>query len=109
MAGEDFTSRARARARAAAAEFGAAGRRAAALFPNASASAERFGESLRALLTLEIAPGRLMPWLPIGFGVGIILYFTADQEPALWAASAAAAFTIACAVLARQQFLGLAC
>jgi competence protein ComEC len=108
MAGEDFTSRARARARAAAAELGAARRQAAALFPNASAHVERLGESLQGLLAQEIAPGRLMPWLPIGFGTGIILYFTADHEPAGWAAAGAAAFAVALAVIARRRFISLA-
>ena len=34
----------------------------------------------------EVAPGRLMPWLPVAFGFGIVAYFTADREPAWWAA-----------------------
>ena len=32
----------------------------------------------------ETAPGRLMPWLPVAFGVGVIIYFAAAREPALW-------------------------
>jgi len=32
-------------------------------------------------LAAEIAPGRLMPWLPIAFGAGILAYFTAEREP----------------------------
>lgn len=33
----------------------------------------------------EVAPGRLFPWLPIAFGFGIVVYFSAEQEPVLWA------------------------
>jgi competence protein ComEC len=32
-------------------------------------------------LAAEVAPGRLMPWLPVAFGFGIVVYFTADREP----------------------------
>jgi competence protein ComEC len=108
MADEDFTSRARARARALGAEIGAARRRAGASFPVASAWLEHFIEHLRTLLALEAAPGRLIPWLPVGFGLGIILYFAADREPALWAVSAAAVATIAVAIAARRRMLSLA-
>lgn len=30
---------------------------------------------------LEGGPGRLLPWVPVAFGAGIALYFTADREP----------------------------
>jgi competence protein ComEC len=36
-----------------------------------------------------------VPWLAIGFGCGILLYFSIDQEPALWAASVLFAATVA--------------
>src|SRR5262249_56038778 len=45
-------------------------------------------ESIRTWLVAEVAPGRLMPWLPIAFGTGIVLYFTAEREPSLVAAIA---------------------
>src|SRR5262249_36641194 len=45
-------------------------------------------ESIRTWLVAEGAPGRLMPWLPIAFGTGIVLYFTAEREPSLAAAVA---------------------
>jgi competence protein ComEC len=107
MAGEDFTSRARAKARAIASELGAARRRAGALFPSVSVWAEDVFGHLKALLALEAAPGRLLPWLPVGFGVGIILYFTTDREPALWAVSAAAIAAILLAITARERILSL--
>src|SRR5437016_11793720 len=54
-------------------------------------------------LVAEVAPGRLMPWLPIAFGFGIVLYFTADREPAVWAALALAAACAIVAFLARAR------
>jgi competence protein ComEC len=107
MASEDFAARARARARALAAELGAARRRAGTLFPDAAAHAERFGEALKRLTALEVAAGRLVPWLPIGFGIGVILYFTADQEPALWVACTAGTVGIAFAIVARHRAIAL--
>jgi competence protein ComEC len=44
---------------------------------------------LREWAIAEVGAGRLLPWFAVGFGTGIILYFTAEHEPALWAASAA--------------------
>jgi competence protein ComEC len=45
--------------------------------------------SLRGLLSqwllAELAPGRLMPWVPVAFGAGIASYFAADREPNVWA------------------------
>lgn len=36
-------------------------------------------------LTLEAERRRPFLWLPVAMGVGILLYFAADREPALWA------------------------
>ncbi|HZO84863.1 MAG TPA: competence protein ComEC, partial [Verrucomicrobiae bacterium] len=36
----------------------------------------------------DVAPGRLVPWLPVAFGSGIALYFAAEREPSAWAAAA---------------------
>lgn len=44
-----------------------------------------------------------MPWLPICFGFGIVLYFTADREPSVWAALALAAVFAAAAFFARKR------
>src|ERR1700682_4012261 len=51
----------------------------------------------------EVAPGRLVPWLAIAFGLGTVFYFTADQEPSPWAAAAALAAASAGAVAARRR------
>lgn len=54
----------------------------------------------------EVAPGRLVPWLAVAFGFGIVGYFTADREPAWWAASIAAVVAVAIAYAARQRPVG---
>jgi competence protein ComEC len=54
----------------------------------------------------DVAPGRLVPWLAVSFGFGIVLYFAAEQEPALWAAVALAAGMITAAVLIRHRLIG---
>jgi competence protein ComEC len=38
---------------------------------------------------LDFGPGRLMPWVPVAFGVGIALYFSAEHEPS-WIAAVVA-------------------
>ena len=39
----------------------------------------------------ELTNGRLLPWFAVAYGAGVILYFTAEREPALWAAAVPAA------------------
>jgi len=58
---------------------------------------------LRRWALADVGPGRLMPWLAVAFGFGIILYFTAEQEPAIWAAIALAVIAGIGAVLARRR------
>jgi competence protein ComEC len=45
----------------------------------------------------DAGPGRLLPWLPVAFGLGIAVYFAAEREPTAWAA---AALALACALVA---------
>jgi len=81
----------RARARAVAGVIAAAGRRAGAAMPEGLAlRADHLRRLLAQWALSEVAPGRLLPWLPVAFGFGIVLYFTADREPALGASLAAA-------------------
>ncbi len=68
-----------------------------------SRAGERFVERLRDWALAEVAPGRLVPWLAIAFGLGVVLYFTAEQEPAPWAAVALTVGASALAVLARRR------
>ncbi|EJW12173.1 Competence protein [Rhodovulum sp. PH10] len=65
------------------------------------------GARLAGWAATEVAPGRLFPWLPVAFGLGIVLYFTAEREPALWAAGAAFA-AAAAAVIATRRHGGVA-
>lgn len=51
----------------------------------------------------EVEPGRLMPWLPVAFGLGVALYFTAEREPAWWAVAALALTSTIGAYIARRR------
>jgi competence protein ComEC len=53
----------------------------------------------------EVAAGRLLPWFAVAYGAGIVLYFTAEREPALWAAAALASISVLAAVLLRRQIV----
>jgi competence protein ComEC len=55
---------------------------------------------------IEVGAGRLLPWFAVAFGAGIVLYFTAEHEPAVWAASGLAIVAIVAAVLLRRRPLG---
>jgi competence protein ComEC len=61
---------------------------------------------LREWAAAEVAPGRLFPWLPVAFGCGIVIYFTAEREPVWWVAAALAAllFALAFALRTRPAF-----
>jgi competence protein ComEC len=61
---------------------------------------------LREWVIAEVAPGRLMPWLPVAFGLGIVVYFSADREPVWWVAAALAALAIAAAYQLRASPIG---
>ncbi|MGA8398078.1 MAG: competence protein ComEC, partial [Pseudolabrys sp.] len=79
------------RAQAGAKTWDAPRRRADVSIPDGVSDASgRLHETISAWAVAEVAPGRLMPWLPVAFGLGIAVYFTADREPALWTASALA-------------------
>jgi competence protein ComEC len=61
------------------------------------------GQRLRAWALADVGPGRLVPWIAIAFGFGIILYFTADQEPEPWAAASLFVAAVVGTVLARNR------
>jgi competence protein ComEC len=44
-----------------------------------------------------------MPWLPVSFGLGIAIYFSAEREPACWAAILLTLAAAAVAVLSRRR------
>src|SRR4051812_14770323 len=60
-------------------------------------------EHVRRWLISDAAAGRLMPWLPIAFGTGIILYFTVDREPNPWVAPPLTALLALAAMVARGR------
>src|SRR5688572_4232232 len=63
----------------------------------------RLAERLQAWVLADVGPGRLVPWLAIAFGFGIVLYFTADREPVPWAAALLFAGGLVAAYLARHR------
>src|SRR5436190_569553 len=69
-------------------------------------SAGTFGDARDVIarwFATDTAAGRFMPWLPVFFGLGIVLYFSADHEPLLWAALPLAGGLAAAAYLARAR------
>ncbi len=62
-----------------------------------------FAERLRAWARAEAGAGRLLPWVPIAFGSGIALYFTAPREPVLTVTIMSAVACCAAAFVARRS------
>ncbi len=60
---------------------------------------------LKSWARAEAGAGRLLPWVPVAFGSGIALYFTADREPVLLVAAATALVLCAAAFLLRRHRL----
>ena len=84
--------------------WSAAGRRPALIWPENLADLTRgLAERVRRWALADVGPGRLVPWLAVAFGFGIVLYFTAEQEPAVWAALVLAIMACTGAVLARHR------
>jgi competence protein ComEC len=54
-------------------------------------------------ILVEVGPGRLVPWIAVSFGAGIVAYFAVDREPEPWAAVLLLTLTVAVAILARRQ------
>ncbi len=65
-----------------------------------------FPARLREWAVQEVAAGRLLPWFAVSFGAGIVVYFTAEHEPAVWAASGLAAIGLAATILLRRRPIG---
>jgi competence protein ComEC len=78
--------------------------------PNLELTLSAWRDRLLAALSREAERRRLFLWLPVMMGAGILLYFAADREPALWAP--ATGFFAACAaafVLRQRRFALLLC
>ncbi|MET0538963.1 MAG: competence protein ComEC, partial [Xanthobacteraceae bacterium] len=54
---------------------------------------------IRSWALAELGAGRLIPWIAIAFGCGILVYFSIDQEPAPWATLLLLCLAVAVAVL----------
>jgi competence protein ComEC len=54
-------------------------------------------------LLREVEERRLFPWLPVFFGLGILLFFQAEGRPALWAPVLGSALSLAGAVAGRRN------
>jgi hypothetical protein len=69
----------------------------------------RFGfftaAKLRQWVAEEVATAHLLPWLAVAYGFGVVLYFTADHEPAWWAGTALAAVSAGFAVMLRRHLV----
>jgi competence protein ComEC len=68
-----------------------------------AALARAAAQRLHEWITAEVGPGRLVPWLAIAFGIGIVVYFAVDREPAPWAAALALGVTVAATILTRLR------
>src|SRR5581483_11596844 len=64
---------------------------------------EEAGRRIGAWSQTDVAPGRLIPWVAIAFGLGIVIYFAADREPAWWAGMALACIGIAATIACRAR------
>ncbi|HEX4410554.1 MAG TPA: ComEC family competence protein [Xanthobacteraceae bacterium] len=64
-----------------------------------------FPTRIREWALQEIAVGRLLPWFAVAYGLGIAVYFTAEREPAWWAAVPLVVLCAAAAILARRHQL----
>jgi competence protein ComEC len=63
---------------------------------------------VREWAAVEVGAGRLLPWFAVAYGFGIVLYFTAEREPAWWAATILVALCASFAVWLRRQFIPFA-
>lgn len=62
-----------------------------------------FAAQLREWAVQELAAGRLLPWLAVAYGFGIVIYFTADHEPVWQVAAITASVCAICTVLLRRH------
>ena len=65
--------------------------------------ARRIAQRIREWVVVEVGPGRLVPWLAVAFGCGIVVYFSIDREPLPWAAAALLAATVTATILLRHR------
>jgi competence protein ComEC len=81
----------------------AGGQRAPAWVDGVAHFARGAAQRIRGWSAAEAGAGRLVPWLAIAFGCGIVIYFAVDREPAPWAAALLLAAAVAAAILSRHR------
>src|SRR5580698_6891670 len=79
------------------------GARAGSVAPSGFAAWPSFAARLREWVAAEAGAGRLLPWVPIAFGTGIAVYFSADHEPVASVSAVTAAALCTAAFLLRRQ------
>ena len=72
-------------------------------FTNAFGHLTGTGGAAASWARAEAAAGQLLPWVPVAFGSGIAIYFSADHEPVLWVVSATAVALFVVALLLRRH------
>jgi len=58
-------------------------------------------------VSVEIEQRRLFPWIAVFFGLGIVLFFQADGQPALWAPIGAFTLCGVAAIAVRRKLAGV--
>ena len=48
----------------------------------------------------------MLPWLAVAFGFGIVIYFSAEREPSVWAGTMLAGCCAVAAVTLRRHLVG---
>ena len=77
--------------------------------PSGFSAWSSFVAKLREWVRAEAGAGRMLPWVPVFFGVGIAFYFAADREPVgSVAAVAAIGLSLAAFLLRRHKIFPLA-
>jgi competence protein ComEC len=71
--------------------------------PSGLSAGSSFVAKLREWIAAEAGAGRLLPWVPVAFGIGIAVYFTTDHEPVAWVTAAAATALCTAALLLRRH------
>ncbi len=77
-------------------------------WPGLDGLVSRVTRRLAADARAELESGRLILWLPVAFAAGILVYFSAEQEPSLWAALILAGGLSAACYGARTRALSFA-
>jgi competence protein ComEC len=72
-------------------------------WPNPTQAFGGAREALERWFAADIAAGRLLPWLPVCFGLGVVIYFTAEHEPVLWAGLALTGIVAVITYIARAR------